>query len=181
MCEVRGGESPPGTGKRSAGINRASLRRLQVTLSAVKIGARVEVHMKRPVAAESASALFDKKIKGPGDWRGQTLAKVREIIHEADPEIVEEWKWVKPTNPGIPVWSHGGIVCTGETYKDHVKMTFAKGAGLEDPSGLFNSSLEGNVRRAIDIHEGDKVDAAALKDLIRAAVALNLKGKNKPR
>jgi hypothetical protein len=137
--------------------------------------------MKRPVAVESASALFDEKIKKLGDWRGKTLARVREIIHAADPEIVEEWKWVKPTNPGIPVWSHGGIVCTGETYKDHVKMTFAKGAALEDPSGLFNSSLEGNVRRAIDIHEGDQVDEAALKDLIRAAVALNLKGKSQPR
>ena len=135
--------------------------------------------MKRPVPAESASALIDKKIKELGDWRGKTLAKVREIIHAADPEIVEEWKWVKPTNPGTPVWSHGGIVCTGETYKDHVKMTFAKGAALEDPSGLFNSSLEGNARRAIDIHEGDKFDAAALRDLIRAAVALNLQGKSR--
>jgi hypothetical protein len=137
--------------------------------------------MNRPVAVESASALFDKKIKELGDWRGKTLAKVREIIRAADPEIVEEWKWVKPTNPGTPVWSRGGIVCTGETYKDHVKMTFAKGAALEDTSGLFNSSLEGNVRRAIDIHEGDKVDEAALKDLIRAAVALNLEGKSQPK
>ena len=137
--------------------------------------------MKRPVAVESASSSIDEKIKGLGDWRGKTLEKVREIIHEADPEIVEEWKWAKPTNPGTPVWSHGGIVCTGETYKDHVKMTFAKGAALEDPSGLFNSSLEGNVRRAIDIHEGDKVDAAPLKDLIRAAVALNFQGKSQPR
>jgi hypothetical protein len=139
----------------------------------------LEVYMKRPVPVESASALIDEKIKELGDWRGKTLAKVREIIHEADPEIVEEWKWVKPTNPGTPVWSHGGIVCTGETYKNVVKMTFAKGAALEDPSGLFNSSLDGNVRRAIDIHEGDKVDEAALKDLIRAAVALNLEGDNK--
>ena len=130
---------------------------------------------------EFASAFIDQKIKELGDWRGKTLAKVREIIHAADPEIVEEFKWVKPTSPGIPVWSHGGIICTGETYKDHVKMTFAKGAALEDPSGLFNSSLEGNVRRAIDFHEGDKVDEAALKDLIRAAVALNLKGKSKVR
>jgi hypothetical protein len=130
---------------------------------------------------ESASALIDEKIKELGDWRGKTLAKVREIIHAADPEIVEEWKWVKPTNPGTPVWSHGGIVCTGETYKNVVKMTFAKGAALEDPSGLFNSSLEGNARRAIDIHGGDKVDEAALKDLIRAAVALNLQGKSKPK
>ena len=128
---------------------------------------------------ESASALIDEKIKQLGDWRGKTLAKVRDIIHKADPEILEEWKWVKPTSPGTPVFSHGGIVCTGETYKNAVKMTFAKGAALKDPSGLFNSSLEGNVRRAIDIHEGEKVDEAALKDLIRAAVVLNLKGKGK--
>jgi len=133
--------------------------------------------MKGPVPVESASALIDEKIKELGDWRGKMLAKVRGIIHEADPEIVEELKWVKPTSPGTPVFSHGGIVCTGETYKNVVKMTFAKGAALKDPSGLFNSSLDGNVRRAIDIHEGDKVDEAALKDLIRAAVALNLKGK----
>jgi hypothetical protein len=126
-------------------------------------------------------AIVDKKIKQLGDWRGKTLAKVRTIIHEADPDIVEEWKWVKPTSPGTPVWSHDGIVCTGETYKNVVKMTFAKGAALKDPAGLFNSSLEGNVRRAIDIHEGDKIDEAALKDLIRAAVALNLKGKNMQR
>ena len=137
--------------------------------------------MKRPGPVESASALIDEKIKELGDWRGRTLAKVREIIREADPEIVEERKWVKPTNPGTPVWSHGGIVCTGETYKNVVKMTFAKGAALEDPSGLFNSSLDGNVRRAIDIHEGDKVDEAALKYLVRAAVALNLQGKSKPK
>ncbi len=130
--------------------------------------------MKKPIPMESASAFIDEKIKQLGDWRGKTLAKVRAIIHEADPEIVEEWEWVKPTSPGTPVWSHGGIVCTGETYKNRVKMTFAHGAALKDPSGLFNSSLEGNVRRAIDIHEGDKVDEAALKDLIRAAVALNV-------
>jgi hypothetical protein len=130
--------------------------------------------MKKPVTMESASALLDEKIKELGDWRGKTLAKVRAIVHEADPEILEEWKWV------TPVFSHGGIVCTGETYKNVVKMTFAKGAALKDPSGLFNSSLDGNVRRAIDIHEGGKVDEAALKDLIRAAVALNLKGKSKP-
>jgi hypothetical protein len=137
--------------------------------------------MKRTVPAQSASAFIDEKIKELGDWRGKTLAKVREIIHQADPEIVEERKWVKPASPGTPVWSHGGIVCTGETYKNVVKLTFAKGAALKDPARLFNSSLEGNVRRAIDIHEGDKVDAAALKDLIRAAVALNLKGKSKPK
>ena len=122
---------------------------------------------------------MDKKIKELGDWRGQTLAKVRAIINQADPEIVEEWKWAKATSPGVPVFSHGGIVCTGETYKNVVKMTFAKGAALKDPSGLFNSSLEGNVRRAIDIHEGDTINEAALKDLIRAAVALNLEGKTR--
>jgi len=129
---------------------------------------------------ESASALIDQKIKELGDWRGKTLAKVRDIIHAADPEIVEEVKWAKANSPGTPVFSHGGIVCTGEPYKSVVKMTFAKGAALKDPSGLFNSSLDGNVRRAIDFHEGDKVNDAALKDLIRAAVALNLKGKTKP-
>ncbi len=140
--------------------------------------------MKKPIPAESASAFIDEKIKelsffpDGGDWRRKTLAKVREIIHQADPEIVEELKWVKATSPGTPVFSHGGIVCTGETYKSVVKMTFAKGAALRDPKGLFNSSLDGNVRRAIDIHEGDKIDEAALKDLIRAAVALNLKGQS---
>ncbi len=137
--------------------------------------------MKSSVPVESASALIDEKIKELADWRGKMLAKVRAIIHQADPEIVEEVKWVKPTSPGTPVFSHGGIVCTGETYKNVVKMTFAKGAALKDPSGLFNSSLDGNIRRAIDIHEGDKLDEAALKDLIRAAVALNLKGKIKPK
>lgn len=136
----------------------------------------MELNMKRPVPVESASAFIDAKINELGDWRGKMLAKVRSLIHEAAPEIVEEWKW-----RGTPVWSHGGIVCTGETYKNVVKMTFAKGARMEDPSGLFNSSLDGNVRRGIDIHEGDKVDEAALKDLIRAAVALNLKSKPKPR
>ena len=110
----------------------------------------MEVYMKRPVPVESASALIDEKIKELGDWRGKTLAKVRQIIHEADPEIVEEWKWAKASSPGTPVFSHGGIVCTGEAYKSVVKMTFAKGAALKDPSGLFNSSLDGNVRRAID-------------------------------
>jgi hypothetical protein len=130
---------------------------------------------------ESDSTRIDEKIKELADWRGKMLAKVRQIIHEADPEIVEEWKWAKPKSPGTPVFSHGGIVCTGETYKNVVKMTFAKGAALQDPSRLFNSSLDGNVRRAIDIHEGDNVDVASLKDLIRAAVALNLKGKSKPK
>ena len=130
---------------------------------------------------ESASAFIDQKIKELGDWRGKTLAKVRDIIHEADPGIIEEWKWAKSTSPGTPVFSHDGIVCTGETYKNVVKLTFAKGAALKDPSGLFNSSLDGNVRRAIDIHEGEKIDEAALKDLIHAAVALNLKSKSKPK
>jgi hypothetical protein len=133
--------------------------------------------MKTPM--EAASSSIDQKIKELGDWRGKTLAKVRDIIHQADPEIVEEWKWAKATSPGVPVWSHFGIVCTGETYKNIVKMTFAKGASLPDPAGLFNSSLEGNVRRAIDIHEGNKINEAALKNLIRAAVALNLDSKNK--
>ena len=129
----------------------------------------------------SASKLMDEKIKQLGDWRGKMFAKVRAIVHEADPEIVEEWKWVSPTKPGTPVFSHAGIVCTGETYKSVVKMTFARGASLKDPARLFNSSLEGNVRRAIDFHEGDKIDEAALKNLIRAAVELNVSFKNKPR
>jgi len=119
--------------------------------------------------------LIDKRIKELGDWRGAALAKVRDLIHEAEPEIVEEWKW-----RGTPVFSRGGIVCTGEAYKNVVKLTFAKGAALQDPSRLFNSSLDGNVRRAIDIHEGEQFDETALKDLIRAAVALNLKPKSKP-
>ena len=129
---------------------------------------------------ESASALIDERIKELGDWRGRTLAKLRKLIHETDPEIVEEWKWM-----GTPIFSHDGIVCTGETYKDAVKMTFARGAALKDPSKLFNSSLDGNVRRAIDIHESDEIDEVALKDLIRAAVALNIrtniKRKTKPK
>jgi hypothetical protein len=137
--------------------------------------------MKKPVPAESASASIDARIKELGDWRGKTLAKVREIIHEADPEIVEEWKWRKESSPGTPVWSHEGLVCTGETHKTVVKMTFPKGATLKDPANLFNSSLEGNTRRAIDIHEGDKIDEAALKDLIRVAVGLNLEGTHKPK
>src|SRR5512136_1052748 len=130
---------------------------------------------------KTPSSQIDERLRKLGDWRAQTLAKVRALIHEADPEIVEEWKWAKPTNPGTPVWSHGGIVCTGETYKNVVKMTFPKGAALQDPSGLFNSRVDGNVRRAIDLHEGDKLDEAALKELIRAGVALNLKGKSKPK
>ena len=123
--------------------------------------------MKRPVPVESASALIDQRIKELGDWRGKTLAKVRELIHAADPEIVEEWKWMNP------IWSHDGIICTGESYKKVVKLTFAKGASLKDPARLFNSSLEGNVRRAIDIHEGEKVDESAFKALVRQAVTLN--------
>ena len=125
---------------------------------------------------ESAAVFIDRKLKELGDWRAKTLSRVRELMHEADPEIVEELKW-----RGTPVWSHGGIVCTGEVYQKVVKMTFAKGAALKDPSGLFNSSLEGNVRRAIDLHEGDRLDERALKDLIRAAVALNLSAKSKPK
>jgi len=122
---------------------------------------------------QSASELISKRIADLGDWRGETLRRVRELITEADPDVVEEWKWVKATNPGTPVWSHDGIICTGESYKDVVKLTFAKGASLKDPARLFNSSLEGNVRRALDIHKGDKVDEASFKALIREAVALN--------
>ena len=127
--------------------------------------------MKKP--AESASASIDAKIDQLGDWRGKTLAAVRLLIHEADPAIEEEWKWAKPASPGTPVWSHDGIVCTGETYKQAVKLTFARGASIPDPKKLFNSSLEGNVRRAIDLREGDKIDEAAFLQLIRAAVAAN--------
>jgi hypothetical protein len=149
---------------------------LDVVTGEEELARELELDMKRPAAAESASALIDERIRELGDWRGKTLAKLREIIHDADPEIVEEWKWM-----GTPVWSHGGLVCTGETYKNVVKMTFAKGAALNDPAGLFNSSLDGNVRRAIDIREQDTINRAALKDLIRAAVALNLKGAGKPK
>ena len=120
-----------------------------------------------------ASEQIDTRIEELGDWRGDTLARLRALIKQADPDVVEEWKWKKATNPGVPVWSHDGIICTGETYKSVVKMTFAKGAALADPSGLFNSSLEGNTRRAIDFHEGDKIDEKTLKALIRAAVARN--------
>ena len=131
--------------------------------------------MKKTVAVESASGLIDERIRELGDWRGKTLARVRAIIRKADREMVEEWKW------GTPVWSHAGIVCTGETYKNAVKMTFAKGAALQDPRGLFNSSLEGNVRRAIDIRQDEKVDDAALRELVRAAVALNVHLKSRPK
>jgi hypothetical protein len=121
----------------------------------------------------NASELIDERIGELGDWRGETLARVRAIIKDADPDVVEEWKWAKATNPGTPVWSHDGIICTGETYKSVVKLTFMKGASLKDPAGLFNSSLEGKTRRAIDIKEGDDIDEGALKSLIREAVALN--------
>src|SRR3569832_878329 len=122
---------------------------------------------------QSASEQISQWIADLGDWRGKTLARMRKLIQEADPEVVEEWKWVKPTNPGVPVWSHSGILCTGETYKQVVKLTFAKGASLDDPKGLFNASLEGNMRRAIDIREGEKIDETAFKNLIREAVAFN--------
>jgi hypothetical protein len=122
---------------------------------------------------ESPSQLINARIEELADWRGEMLSKVRAIIKEADPDVVEEWKWVKPTNPGTPVWSHDGMICTGETYKNVVKLTFAKGAALEDPSDLFNASLGGNTRRAIDIHEGEQIDEDALKTLVRAAVTLN--------
>ena len=127
---------------------------------------------------QSASDLISERIRELGDWRGETLARVRELVNEADPEIVEEWKWAKASSPGTPVWSHAGLVCTGETYKNLVKLTFGKGASLKDPSGLFNSSLEGKVRRAIDIREGEEIDGQALKQLVREAVALNLEGKS---
>jgi len=129
----------------------------------------------------SASELISKRIAELGDWRGKTLSRIRQLVKEADPDVVEEIKWVKATNPGTPTWSHDGIICTGESYKSVVKLTFAKGASLKDPAGLFNSSLDGNTRRAIDIHEGEEVDASAFKALIRAAVALNTSGgKAKP-
>jgi hypothetical protein len=136
--------------------------------------------MKKPDTnqSKSPSQLITERIAELGDWRGETLAQIRELIKEADPEITEELKWRKPTNPwGVPVWSDSGIVCTGETYKTHVKLTFAKGASINDPEGIFNSSLDGNARRAIDLHEGDKINESAFKEIIRAAVKLNSKGK----
>jgi hypothetical protein len=138
-------------------------------------GKKTTAGSKKESGGDSPSRLIDARIAAQDDWRGKTLARVRKLIKEAYPDVVEEVKWRKPSNAmrGVPVWSHAGIICTGETYKDKVKMTFAKGAALEDPSGLFNSSLEGNVRRAIDIHETDKIDEAALKKLVRAAVTLN--------
>ena len=137
--------------------------------------------MKKPASTEGqpASELIDRRIAELGDWRGGTLGRMRKLIKEADPDVVEEWKWVKPTKPGTPVWSHDGIICTGESYKNVVKLTFAKGASLKDPARLFNSSLEGNVRRAIDIHEGEDVDEPAFKALVRQAGALNRSGKSK--
>jgi hypothetical protein len=127
--------------------------------------------------SRSASELIDERIAELGDWRGETLSRMRKLVKEADPDVVEEVKWVKATSPGTPVWSDGGIICTGESYKGKVKLTFAKGASLDDPAGLFNSSLDGNVRRAIDIHEGEEVDADAFKALVHAAVALNTSGR----
>ena len=138
--------------------------------------------MKKPDASQGqpASELISKRIADLGDWRGATLGRMRKLIQQADPGVVEEWKWVTSTKPGTPVWSHDGIICTGESYKDKVKLTFAKGAALKDPARLFNSSLDGNARRAIDIHEGEEIDEAAFKALIRQAVALNSAGKLKP-
>src|SRR5260370_37852130 len=129
---------------------------------------------------QSASAVISKRIAELGDWRGETLGRMRKLIKKADPDVVEEWKWVKSTKPGTPVWSHGGIICTGESYTNVVKLTFAKGASLKDPARLFNSSLDGNVRRAIDIHEGEEVDESAFTALVRRAVALNSSAESKP-
>ena len=138
--------------------------------------------MKKSGASQGrpASELISERIEELDDWRGKALARMRKLIKQADPDVVEEWKWVKPTKPGTPVWSHDGIICTGESYKSVVKLTFAKGASLKDPARLFNSSLDGNVRRAIDIHEGEDVDESAFKALVRQAVALNGAGKSKP-
>jgi hypothetical protein len=148
-------------------------------LKAFGISLKVEgANMKKSGSTEGQSApeLIVKRIAELGDWRGATLSRMRELIKEADPDVAEELKWVKPTNPGTPTWSHDGIICTGESYKSVVKLTFAKGAFLEDPAKLFNSSLDGNLRRAIDIHEGEDVDAGAFKALVRAAIALNTSG-----
>src|ERR687888_1191593 len=138
--------------------------------------------MKKPAVKpeKPASELISERFAELDDWRGETLSRIRALIKAADPDVVEEWKWVKPTKPGTPVWSHDGIICTGESYKNVVKLTFAKGASLKDPARLFNSSLDGNVRRAIDIHEGEDVDPSAFKALVRQAVALNKSGKSKP-
>jgi hypothetical protein len=167
----------------SAGVEK--LRRLNESFEGILEDWKFrEENMKESDSNEgqSASERIDKRIAELGDWRGETLSTMRKLIKEADPDVVEEVKWVKPTSPGTPTWSHDGIICTGETYKSVVKLTFAKGASLKDPAKLFNSSLEGNTRRAIDIHEGEKVDAGAFKALIRAAVALNTSGgKARPR
>ena len=136
--------------------------------------------MKKSGASQPASDLISKRIAELGDWRGKSLGRMRTLIKKADPDVVEEWKWASPNKPGTPVWSHDGIICTGESYKKVVKLTFAKGASLKDPKRLFNSSLDGNVRRAIDIHEGEEVDESAFKALVRQAVALNRSGKAKP-
>jgi hypothetical protein len=162
---------------------------LVVSVTGVRFGRCVETTIREENMRESdsnegqsAAERIDKRIAELGDWRGETLSRMRKLIKEADSDVVEEVKWVKPTNPGTPTWSHDGIICTGETYKSVVKLTFAKGASLKDPAKLFNSSLEGNTRRAIDIHEREKVDASAFKALIRAAVALNTSGgKTRPR
>lgn len=147
-----------------------------------RVGCAARTHMKTSASTPSASNFLDSRITQLADWRGQTLAHIRKLIHDADPDIVEELKWVKPsTGSGTPVFSHSGIVCTAETYKSLVKLTFAKGASLPDPAHLFNSSLDGNVRRAIDIHEGEKLNETAFKALIRAAVAFNLAGKTTPK
>ena len=143
------------------------------------MASKKSVRVKKPAARDAGAAKqIDQRIAELDDWRGRTLARVRKVIMKADPGIVEEWKWVKPSSPGVPVWSHHGIICTGETYKDKVKLTFAKGASLADPSKLFNSSLDGNLRRALDIHEGDKINEAALTKLIREAIALNVDKKS---
>jgi hypothetical protein len=167
----------------SAGVEK--LRRLNESFEGILEDWKFrEENMKESDSNEgqSASERIDNRIAELGDWRGETLSTMRKLIKEADPDVVEEVKWVKPTSPGTPTWSHDGIICTGETYKSVVKLTFAKGASLKDPAKLFNSSLEGNTRRAIDIHEGEKVDAGAFKALIRAAVALNTSGgKARPR
>ena len=151
-------------------VATTTMKKVVTTMAQAKSDAKQES------GGASPSQLIDARIKELSDWRGETLARIRTLIKQADPEVVEEWKW-----RGVPVWSHAGIICTGETYKSVVKMTFAKGASLEDPSGLFNSSLEGNTRRAIDFHEGDKIDEKALKTLIRAAVALNTSRKKPKR
>jgi hypothetical protein len=141
--------------------------------------AQREESVKNAGKEQTASELISKRIAELGDWRGKTLGRMRKLVKDADPDVVEEWKWAKASSPGTPVWSHDGIICTGETYKHAVKLTFAKGASLKDPARLFNSSLDGNVRRAIDIHEGDDVDESAFKALVRQAVALNSAGKSK--